>query len=81
MVKDREIEYPASWEMCAGVKKLGYAAFERIRLYGDEFELVSDPFPEADGIAIRVKSKKDASPRTLQLPATVLQSVRMRKVA
>jgi hypothetical protein len=40
--------------------------------------VVSDPFPEADGIAVQVTTKKDSKIRVLQLPATVLQSVRGR---
>jgi hypothetical protein len=82
MVLDRNITVEDSIaEVCAGVKKLGYAAFERVRLYGEEFELVSDPFPEADGIAVRVKTKKDEHHRILQLPATVLQTFRPKKAA
>lgn len=65
-------------EVCARVKHLGYGASCRVRLYGEEFEVVSDPFPESDGIAIHVATKKDSRIRTLQLPATVLQSVRGR---
>ena len=67
-------------EICADVKNLGYAASRRIRLYGEDFEVVSDPFPEDDGIAVHVKTKKDSRVRTLQLPATILQSVRGRGV-
>ena len=66
-------------EICADVKNLGYAASGRIRLYGEEFEVISDPFPEADGIAVHVKTKKDSRVRVLQLPATILQSVRGRR--
>jgi hypothetical protein len=65
-------------EVCAQVKHLGYAAAGRVRLYGEDFEVVSDPFPEADGIAVRVTTKKDSKIRIRQLPATVLQSVRRR---
>jgi hypothetical protein len=64
-------------EICASVKRLGFGARQRIRLYGEEFELVSDPFPEAEGIAVQAKGK-DTNIRTLQLPATLLQSVRGR---
>ena len=64
--------------MCAHVKHLGYAASGRIRLYGEEFEVVSDPFPEDDGIAVHVKSKRDSTVRVLKLPATVVQSVKGR---
>ena len=71
-------ESPSIDEICAGVKRLGYAARQHIRLYGEEFELISDPFPEADGIAINVKTKKGTNVRVVRLPATVLQSVKGR---
>ena len=62
--------------ICAQVKHLGFAAARRIRLYGEEFEVVSDPFPEADGVAVYVTTKKDPSIRLLRIPMTVLQSVK-----
>lgn len=65
-------------EVCASVKRLGYAARERIRLYGEEFELISDPFPDADGISVNAKSKKGTNVRVVRLPSTVLQSVKGR---
>ena len=72
----RNLESPSVSEMCAHVKDLGYAASGRIRLYGEEFEVVSDPFPQDDGIAVQVKTKTNAAVRVLQLPATVVQSVK-----
>jgi len=69
-------ELPSIAEICAGVKRLGYAASQNIRLYGEEFEVLSDPFPEAGGIAISVKTKRNSGIRVVQLPATVLQSIR-----
>lgn len=66
-------------QVCADVKNLGYGASGRIRLYGEEFEVISDPFPEADGIAVRVKTRNDSRIRVLQLPATILQSVKGRR--
>jgi hypothetical protein len=65
---------PSVSDICARVKHLGYAISRRIRLYGEEFEVVSDPFPEADGIAVQVTTKKDPSIRVLRIPATVLKS-------
>jgi hypothetical protein len=67
---------PPVAEICANVKRLGYGATQSIRLYGEEFEVISDPFPDAGGIAISVRTKKGDIIRTLQLPATVLQSVK-----
>jgi hypothetical protein len=78
IMTDRKIERPSMSEVCARVRHLGYAASGKVRLYGEEFEVVSDPFPEADGIAVQVTTKKDSRIRVLQLPATVLQSVRGR---
>jgi hypothetical protein len=65
---------PSLSDICAQVKHLGYAISRRIRLYGEEFEVVSDPFPEADGIAVQVTTRKDPSIRVLQIPKTVLRS-------
>ena len=72
------LESPSFSDMCAHIKNLGYAAPGSIRLYGEEFEVLSDPFPEDDGIALRVKTKRNSTIRVLQLPATVIQSVRGR---
>jgi len=62
-------------DICARVKKLGYTTSSRMRLYGEEFEVISEPFAEADGVAVRVKSRKSPQGRVLSLPATVVQSV------
>jgi hypothetical protein len=61
-------------EACARIKHLGYVASRRIRLYGEEFELLSDPFPDADRITICAKAKRDSSVRMLRLPVTLVQS-------
>ena len=66
-------------EICANVKRLGFGVSQRVRLYGEEFEVMSDPFPDADGIAVHAKTKKDTVTRILRLPATVLQSVNGRR--
>lgn len=76
----QNIESPSVSDICAKVRHLGFAASGRIRLYGEDFEVLSDPFPEAGGIAVHVKTKKDSSIRVLRLPATVLQSVRGRVI-
>ena len=74
----RNFESPAVMDMCDHVKNLGYAVNGQIRLYGEEFEVISDPFPEDDGIAVRVRAKRNSKIRVLQLPATVIQSVKGR---
>ena len=63
-------------EACARIKHLGYVASRRVRIYGEEFELLSDPFPLADQIAIRAKAKTDSRIRILRLPVTIVQGGR-----
>ena len=70
------VHFPAVSTLCAHVKRLGYGMSKHIRLYGEEFEVVSDPFPEANGVAVLVTTKKDSYVRVLRIPVTVLQSAR-----
>jgi hypothetical protein len=62
-------------EVCDRLQRMGYAQSKRIRIYGQEFEAVSNPFPHGDGIAIRAFSKRETQARTLQLPLPVVQMV------
>ncbi|MGA9528488.1 MAG: hypothetical protein WBS24_10260 [Terriglobales bacterium] len=63
-------------DICDRVKHLGYKISGRIRLYGEEYEVISDPFLEAEGVAVRVKSAKNPTERVLHLPATVVQNAK-----
>ena len=67
-------------EACARIKQLGYVASRRVRIYGEEFELLSDPFPQADQIAIRAKAKSDSRVRILRLPVTIVLGGRRQQV-
>ena len=62
-------------EVCARIRQFGYAASQRIRIYGEDFDVLSDPFPSDGGIAIQVRSKRTAQARVLQLPAGVIHRV------
>jgi hypothetical protein len=68
-------------DICARVKNLGYTTSGHVRLYGEEFEVVSEPFADADGIAVHAKSSKNPKVRVLRLPSTVVQSAKGHKVA
>jgi hypothetical protein len=60
-------------KLCDRLKDLGFAKSKRIRMYGEEFEMVSDPFPVAGGIAVEAASPKDRATRTVQLPRPILE--------
>jgi hypothetical protein len=66
-------------DICAKIKNMGYAVSKRVRLYGEEYEIVSDPFIENQEIVVEAKTKKDPAVRMVRLPSTVLPSVRGRK--
>jgi len=63
-------------QACARLKKLGYSRSKRIRMYGEEFEVISDPFLEGDGIGIEVIARTDLQLRVLRLPAMINHTVR-----
>jgi hypothetical protein len=58
---------------------MGFAASKRVKLYGEEFEIVSDPIVEDRGIAVQARTKKNPAVRMVRLPSTVLQGVVGRK--
>ena len=66
-------------DICARLERMGYAQSKRIRIYGEEFEVISNPFPHGDGIAVRAFSKRETEARTLQLPLPVVQMVAPQK--
>jgi hypothetical protein len=43
-----------------------------IKMYGERFEIVSDPFDEGGGIAVHATSGDDSEVRTVRLPVGIL---------
>ena len=69
-----QVEPSKDRETCRKLISLGYARSNRVRLYGKEVELVSDPFPHREGgIAIEVAESKQSASRTVKLPLSVVQ--------
>ena len=66
-------------EVCDKLQSMGYAQSKRIRIYGQEFEAVSNPFPSGNGIAIQAFSKRETQARTLRLPLPIVQMVTRQK--
>jgi hypothetical protein len=66
-------------EVCDQLQKMGFAQSKRIRIYGQDFEAVSNPFPNGSGIAIKAFSKRETTTRVLQLPLPVVQMVTRQK--
>lgn len=67
-------------EICARLIALGYAKNKRIRMYGEEFDLTSNPFADENGFAIEAVSRKSGVARKLRIPLSVLRMVAGRLV-
>lgn len=57
---------------CQRIMSLGYVAGKHVNLYGEHFEIVSDPFLDGDRVAVRVVSENDPTIQTIRLPVSIL---------
>ena len=57
---------------CVRIRDLGYSPSHHIRMYGERFDIVSDPFPDGDGISVQVTTAKEPKTRVLRLPTSIL---------
>jgi hypothetical protein len=74
-----EIDRSVDHDTCRKLSRLGYARSNRVRLYGQELQIVSDPFVhEEGGIAVEVVGNSDPDKRTMRLPLSVVQVARKR---
>ena len=70
-----EIVRSRDTELCDRLKTLGYAHHNRIRIYGEEFDLTSNPMADENGFAIEAVSRKSGQARKLRIPLSVLQMI------
>jgi hypothetical protein len=66
-------------DTCRKLISLGYARSNRVRLYGQEVQLVSDPFSKEGTIVVEVVGHNEPSPRIMKLPLSVLQVASQKK--
>ena len=59
-------------DSCVKIKDLGFTPSMHIKMYGERFEIVSDPFDEGDCVAVRAISGNNPEIRTLRLPIAIL---------
>jgi hypothetical protein len=57
---------------CARLIELGYIAGKRVSLFGEHFELASDPFIDGEWVAVRATSEDDPTIQTIRLPVSIL---------
>jgi hypothetical protein len=59
-------------ETCSRIRDLGFKTSKHIRMYGEHFELVSDPFEDGGCTSVHALSGNDPTIRTLHLPTAIL---------
>lgn len=68
-------EVEATLTICQRLQKLGYTRERRIRLYGEEFYLTSNPVSEGGGFAVEGISRKSGEARRIRIPLPVVHTV------
>lgn len=72
-----EIDQAVDNDTCRRLSRLGYARSSRVRLYGQELKIVSEPFVHDEGgIAVEVVVDSNPTKRTMRLPLPVVQVAR-----
>jgi hypothetical protein len=59
-------------ETCTRIRELGFTTSRHIKMYGQRFELVSDPFEDGKYTAVHALSGSDPTERTVRLPVALL---------
>jgi hypothetical protein len=60
--------------LCETLKRLGYARNNQVRLYGEVFDLVSDPIRVGDGIVfVDALEQKSGQLRRVGIPRAIVQ--------
>jgi hypothetical protein len=62
--------------ICEKLQELGYAREKHIRLYGEEFHLVSNPIPDGDGFAVEGINRKSGNIRRMRIPLSLVHTLR-----
>lgn len=64
----------ATSKLCQRIKRLGYAQERQVALYGEVFELVSDPFVIGqDVVFVDAREKRSGSIRRVRVPMNVVE--------
>jgi hypothetical protein len=68
--------------ICEAIKHLGYARNNRVRLYGEVFDLVSDPISVSETLVfVDAVERKSGEVRRVRIPSTIVQIARINRRA
>ena len=67
--------------LCEAIKRLGYARNNQVRLYGEVFDLVSDPVRVGELVFVDAVERKSGQVRRVRIPSTIVQIARINRRA
>ena len=62
--------------LCNRLTALGYAQHKKIRLYGEELELISNASPDGEGFAIEGIAHKTGKRTRMRIPLHIVQTLK-----
>jgi hypothetical protein len=62
--------------ICERLRKFGYAQERHIRLYGEEFHLISNPFPDGNGFAVEGIARSSGQLKRMHIPLSLVQTLK-----
>jgi hypothetical protein len=62
--------------ICERLKKFGYSQERNIRLYGEEFHLMSNPFPDGNGFAVEGIARSSGQLKRMHIPLSLVQTLK-----
>ena len=68
--------------LCETLKRLGYARDNQVRIYGEVFDLLSDPIRVCENfVFVDALDRKSGQLRRVRIPRTIIQIARMKSRA
>jgi hypothetical protein len=68
--------------LCEMIKRLGYSKNNQVRLYGEIFDLVSDPVAVGENfVFVDALDQKSGQVKRVRIPSTIVQMARLRRRA
>jgi len=67
--------------ICERLRELGYAQERHIRLYGEEFYLLSNPIPDGDGFSIDGIARRSGDQRRIRVPLSIVVTIQRQLAA
>jgi len=68
--------------LCEAIRRLGFARNHRVRLYGEVFDLISDPISVSEtSVFVDAVERKSGQVRRVRIPSTIVQIARINRRA